>query len=322
MVGRTLILKNKIDLTVITPSYNEEGGITKCIEDLRSTLNQYSKSLNYEHIIIDNNSTDNTAKIVAVLARQDPRIKLVVNSRNIGASRSIFRALGMAKGEWVVPMLPADLQDPVSVIPQFLDNAKLGEVDVVYGIRKNRQESFLLRTMREIYYRAVRKFSNIEMQLNAGEFALINKKVANAIVSTNDQYPYVRGLIAQTNSRFSKVEYSWDTRKTGKSKANPLELIDVAINGFVSTSQVPARLALLSGFVLSSFGIVAGLGYLVATLIFSSQVGTGIPTLVVAFFFITGIQLFFLGLIGEYVLSIHRQIRPEPPVYNKIEVNL
>jgi hypothetical protein len=159
------------------------------------------------------------------------------------------------------------------------------------------------------------------MQINAGEFALINRRVVDAITSTNDQYPYVRGLIAQTNAQFSKVEYSWDTRKTGKSKASPLELIDVAINGFVSTSQVPARLALLSGFLLSSVGIFAGIGYLVATLVFDSQIGTGIPTLIVGFFLISGVQLFFLGLIGEYVLSIHKQVKPEPLVYSKREIN-
>lgn len=310
-----------IELTVITPCFNEEGGIVKCVEELRKSLSQYSNSLNYEHLIIDNNSTDGTADIVAKLAKDDPRIKLVVNSRNIGASRSIFRALGMAKGEWVVPMLPADLQDPPSVIPAFLENAKREIVDVVYGIRKNRQESFILRSMREIYYRAVRRFSNVDMQINAGEFALINRRVVDAITSTNNQYPYVRGLIAQTNAQFSKVEYSWDTRKTGKSKASPLELIDVAINGFVSTSQVPARLALLSGFLLSSVGILAGLGYLVATLVFDSQIGTGIPTLIVGFFLISGVQLFFLGLIGEYVLSIHKQVKPEPLVYSKREIN-
>ncbi len=321
MVGRSSKMIQRVELTVITPCFNEEGGIAKCVEELRKSLSQYSTLLNYEHLIIDNDSTDGTADIVAKLAKDDQKVKLVVNSRNIGASRSIFRALGMAKGDWVVPMLPADLQDPPSVIPTFLENAKRENVDVVYGIRKNRQESFILRSMREIYYRAVRRFSNVDMQINAGEFALINRRVVDAITSTNDQYPYVRGLIAQTNAQFSKVEYSWDTRKTGKSKASPLELIDVAINGFVSTSQVPARLALLSGFLLSSVGIFAGIGYLVATLVFDSQIGTGIPTLIVGFFLISGVQLFFLGLIGEYVLSIHKQVKPEPLVYSKREIN-
>lgn len=314
-------MNSPIFLTIITPTFNEAAGIKKCIESVRDTLKDYSEELSYEHIIIDNNSLDQTAEIVASVAATDSRVRLIVNSRNIGASRSIFRALGMSKGEWVVPMLPADLQDPVEVIPRFLELIKDGKTEVVYGVRSNRQEPFFLNLLRKIYYRLVRKFSNFEIQLNAGEFALLSKSVVEAIVSTNDQYPYVRGLISQTGATFQSVEYTWQVRKTGKSKASALVLIDVAINGFISTSHVPARLALLSGFLLSTLGVFAAILYLLATIFLSISIGTGIPTLVISFFFISGIQLFFLGLIGEYVLSIHRQVKLEPSVYTSREIN-
>lgn len=321
MAGRDIKLKRKVFLSVITPTYNEELGIETCIEAVRSTLKKYSKALSYEHIIIDNSSTDSTAELVARASGADSRIRLIVNSRNIGASRSIFRALGKSKGEWVVPMLPADLQDPVEVIPKFLDLIKDGKTQIVYGVRTNRQEAFIVRALRSLYYRAVTKFSNVEMQLNAGEFALISRRVVESIIATNDQYPYVRGLISQTGATFKTVEYKWQTRKSGKSKASPLVLIDVAVNGLISTSQIPARVALICGFALSTLGVSAAVAYLIATVMFGISIGTGIPTLIIFLFFISGVQLFFLGLIGEYVLSIHRQVKLEPAVHSSIETN-
>jgi glycosyltransferase involved in cell wall biosynthesis len=314
-------MKQKIFLSIITPTFNEEDGIVACIQAVRETMNAYSKDLLYEHIIIDNNSTDSTSKLVAAVSENDTRVRLIVNSRNIGASRSIFRALGKAKGKWVVPMLPADLQDPISVIPQFLEIIADGQTEIVYGVRTNRQESLVLKTLRNLYYRIVRRFSHFEIQLNAGEFALISKSVVDAIVETNDQYPYVRGLIAQTGAKFKMVEYQWQKRTFGKSKASPLVLIDTAVNGLISTSQIPARLALICGFAFSCLGVFSGFLFLIATLIFGVNIGTGIPTLIISFFVISGVQLFFLGLIGEYVLSIHRQIKLEPTVKSIRETN-
>lgn len=314
-------MSDKVFLTVITPTYNEVESIENCIRSVRETLQNYSEQIVYEHLIIDNNSTDATADVVERAAFSDKRIRLIVNSRNIGASRSIFRALGKAKGDWVIPMLPADMQDPVHVIPQFLDLVKDGQTQVVYGVRTNRRENLLMRIFRSLYYRTVRKFSSIELQLHAGEFALLRRDIVDAIVDTNDQYPYVRGLISQTGARSKTVDYSWERRAAGKSKASPLVLIDLAVNGFVSTSQIPARVALICGFVLSALGTTAGVFYTIATIFFGYSLGTGIPTLIVALFFFSGIQLFFLGLIGEYVLSIHRQVKLEPAVHTSKEIN-
>lgn len=314
-------MNDEVFLTIITPTYNEVESIENCIRSVRETLQDYSEQIAYEHLIIDNNSTDATAEVVAQAASSDHRVRLIVNSRNIGASRSIFRALGKARGRWVVPMLPADMQDPVHVIPKFLDSIQDGQTQVVYGVRTNRKEHIIMRVLRSLYYRSVRKFASIELQLNAGEFALLSREIVDAIVETNDQYPYVRGLISQTGAKFKIVDYEWEQRKAGKSKASPLVLIDLAVNGFVSTSQIPARVTLICGFILSTLGISAGLFYLIATIFFGLSVGSGIPTLIVALFFFSGVQLFFLGLIGEYVLSIHRQVKLEPTVKSSREIN-
>jgi glycosyltransferase involved in cell wall biosynthesis len=310
-----------IKLSVITPVFNEEASVQECIQTLRNVLTSWNSDLEYEHIIIDNCSTDGTVSVISEEAITDPKIKLIVNSRNIGASRSMYRALGRVSGEWIIPMLPADLQDPADVIPMMMEIAGSG-VEIVYGIRTNRQEAIPLRVLRKIYYRVLRKFSNFDIQNDAGEFVLISSRVCKSIVAVKDENPYIRGLIAQSGAKYKSVPYTWIKRRSGKSKSSFLVLMDVAISGMVSSTHIPARIALFSGFILSSFGMLAGFIYAGVTVLSKNRPIAGIPTLIVSVLFIGGIQLFFLGLIGEYVLSIHRQIKPEPKITSSLELNL
>lgn len=309
-----------IKLTVITPTYNEQDSIVDCIERLRKVMEEECPEVLYEHIIIDNASTDETVLRALSETQADSRVKLIVNSRNIGASRSIYRALSRAKGAWIVPMLPADLQDPAEMIPVMLSKAVDG-VEVVYGVRKNRQEGLFIRSLRKIYYRVLRKFSPFDLQNDAGEFVLISSRVNKAVTEIGDENPYVRGLIAQVGAKSDLVPYTWNQRLAGRSKSSPLVLADVAISGMVSTTYIPARIALLAGFTTSFVGFFAGFVYLVMSIFSSVNVSAGIPTLIISVFFLGGLQLFFLGLIGEYVLNIHRQIKPESRVTSSIELN-
>jgi glycosyltransferase involved in cell wall biosynthesis len=164
--------------------------------------------MSYEHLIIDNSSSDNTANIAITESISDTNVKVIVNSRNIGASRSIYRTLSRVQGLWIVPMLPADLQDPVEVITRMLDSVKDG-IEIVYGVRTNRQENFALRTLRKTYYRVLRKASTFNLQNDVGEFVLISSRIRDAIVQVKDENPYVRGLIAQTNGKSVSIPYVW-----------------------------------------------------------------------------------------------------------------
>ena len=178
-----------------------------------------------------------------------------------------------------------------------------------------------MRTMRSIYYRIVRTMSETDIPLNAGEFMLIDRKISDEICKLGDHDPYIRGLVAQSTNNSTSVPYTWGERKKGKSKSNLLALIDQAINGFVSTSRAPARIALLVGFFISGLGSIAGLWSFIAYLIDAPTALQGIPTIIVALFFFGGIQLFFLGLIGEYVLSIHSQVRRLPREFEVESIN-
>lgn len=307
-------------ITVITPCFNEEVNVEICAAELRHIMETQLPNYDYEHIFADNASTDSTLQKLKNLATHDNRIKVISNSRNVGPFRNIWNAMKYATGDAVIPMLSADLQDPPSVIPELVKHWELGHF-VVYGVRLKRQENIIMRCVRGIYYRMIRRFASTSIPINSGEFLLADKKVVDSILKIDDQYPYIRGLIAQTSVRSTSVNYTWVKRERGKSKNNLLALIDQAINGFVSTSRVPARLALIGGFIISFLGITfAGITIFVA-LFSKSAIPVGIPTIIVGIFLLGGIQLLFLGLIGEYILSIHGQVRRTPPMFELDLIN-
>jgi len=307
-------------ISIITPCFNEEQNIQECHERLLQTMKNLLPDYDYEHIFADNSSTDNTVGVLKQIALQDKRVKIIVNSRNIGPFRNMWNAMKSATGDAVIPLLPADLQDPPEIIPQFVEHWEGGDL-IVYGVRKNRQESIVMKVLRNIYYRIIYRFADAVIPRNSGEFLLADKRVIKSILDVDDTYPYIRGLIAQTAVRASSVEYNWQRRKHGKSRNSLIDLLDQAINGFVSTSRLPARIALVFGFFLSFMGILGAVTVVIMTIIGSQNTLAGIPALLVAVFCFSGFQLLFLGIIGEYVLSIHSHIRRAPSMFEIEKVN-
>jgi glycosyltransferase involved in cell wall biosynthesis len=307
-------------ITVITPCFNEEVNVEICASELKKVMFEKLPTYEYEHIFADNASTDSTLQKLRTLAAQDSRIRVISNSRNVGPFRNMWNAMKSATGDAVIPLLPADLQDPPSVIPELVKNWELGFL-VTYGVRANRQESFIMRLARSAYYRIVKRFASAVIPLNSGEFLLADKRVIDSILAVDDQYPYIRGLIAMTGVPSASVPYTWVKRERGKSKNSFISLTDQAINGFVSTSRVPARLALLGGFMLSLFGVAYAIFTAFLALTSETPTPVGIPTIIVGIFLLGGIQLLFLGLIGEYILSIHGQVRRTPPMFETERIN-
>jgi glycosyltransferase involved in cell wall biosynthesis len=307
-------------LSIITPCYNEEVNVEICAQELKKVMQEKLSGYDYEHIFADNASTDSTLEKLRELAAKDDHIKVISNSRNVGPFRNMWNAMKSATGDAVVPLLPADLQDPPSVIPELVKHWEQGFL-VTYGVRANREESIIMRMARGLYYRIIKKFASAVIPLNSGEFLLADKKVIDSILVVDDQYPYIRGLIAQTGVKSASVPYTWVRRERGKSKNSFISLIDQAINGFVSTSRVPARLALLGGFLLSFFGFAYAIFTAIMVLISDGTAPVGIPTIIVGIFLLGGVQLLFLGLIGEYILSIHGQVRRTPPMFEIERIN-
>ena len=308
-------------ISVVSPCFNEEDNVADCYQTVRRIFETQAPGYDYEHIFCDNASTDNTVEVLRGLARQDSRIKVIANARNFGPFRSTFNGLLQTSGDAVVVLLAVDLQDPPELIPEFIRLWEEG-YRVVYGIRANREENFLLRSVRRWYYWVVSTFADIHIPLNVGEFQLVDRVVVNALRQFEDSYPYIRGMIASCGFRTTGVAYTWKARKRGFSKNRLFHLIDQALNGLVSFTRVPMRLCLFSGFVLSVLSIL----YAVFSLAFHLFTGggitaPGIPTLIVALFFFSGVQLFFFGILGEYLGAVHAQVRKRPLVIEKERIN-
>jgi glycosyltransferase involved in cell wall biosynthesis len=308
-------------ITVVSPCFNEEENVRACYEAVRALFEGPLAGYGREHIFADNASSDSTAAILRDLAAADPAVKVILNSRNYGPFRSNFNALRYATGDAIVVFLAADLQDPPAVIAEFVKHWEYG-IEVVAGARAQRQESLALRMARGIFYRLVNSLSDIDIPIDVGEFQLIDRKVWEAVMQHDDHYPYIRGIIASVGFKRLIIPYTWEARKRGLSKNNLPRLIDQALNGIFAFTNAPMRFSTLIGFGLAAlcllYAVVAAAGYF----LFPASAPRGITTLLVALFFISGIQLAFIGMLGEYVTAIHAQVRRGPMVVERERINV
>ncbi len=308
-------------ISVNTPCFREEDTVRECYETVKRLFAEQLPDYDYEHIFCDNASPDRTAEILREIADHDPRVKVILNSRNFGPFANIFNGLMSAGGDAVVVMLPCDLQDPPEVIVEFVKRWEAG-YKVVCGIRAQRQESFLMRNVRKAYYRMVNRFANIDIPKDVGEFQLIDRAVVEALRRCDDYYPYIRGMIANAGFSTTGVAYTWQTRKRGITSNNLYSLIDQGLNGLISFTNIPLRLCLGFGLLLSILSITYAIVNLLINLIFFRKFAEpGIPTLIVALFFFSGVQLFFFGVLGEYIGAIHSQVRRRPLVTEQERIN-
>jgi glycosyltransferase involved in cell wall biosynthesis len=309
-------------LCVITPCFNEELNLERCYREVKSALEPLRDSFDYVHIFSDNSSTDDSVSLLKAIASVDPRVRVLVNSRNVGPFRNMASALRNipTNVDLVVPMIPADLQDPPSVIPDML-NRLTGDVSVVYGVRKNRKESLQLKIARRFYYSLLRFLGANAPPANAGEFMLITKEVADFVNANNDEHPYIRGLVAKSGLKHDKVAYDWVERKNGKSRNSWFDLFDQGMNGLIKTTRAPARFTIIVGLLIALGGF--GLAFFTVA---SQALGwgsetRGVPTVLVALSLLGGTQLVFLGVIGEYVLDIHTKLHQAPQVHVSQRIN-
>ena len=313
-------------ISVVTPCYNEEDNVEACAAAVRRVFETELPGYDYEHIFCDNASTDRTEAILRELAAKDSRIKLILNARNFGPFRSLFNGVMAASGNAVVLFLPADLQDPPEVIPEMVKQWEAGH-QIVYGIRANREEGAVMRYIRRRYYRLVKSWAEVDIPTDVGEFQLVDKVVIEALRRFEDYYPYLRGMVASCGFRSVGIPYTWKARSRGISKNRMYHLLDQGLNGLVSFTNVPLRMCLSAGFLLAGASLLYGFASLVITFydFFVHHIRPaqpGISTLIIAVFFFAGVQLFFIGVLGEYIGAIHSQVRKRPLVVEKERVNL
>jgi len=308
-------------ISIVSPCFNEEDNVRECHAAIQTLFEGQLVGYAREHIFADNASTDKTLDILEQIAAQDKNVKVVANARNFGLFRSTFNALRYATGDAVLVMLPVDLQDPPELLPEFVRLWESG-YEVVAGVREEREEGLLLRSLRRLFYFVVNRMSGFEIPENVGDFQLIDRKVHDAVMQFDDHYPYVRGIIAACGFKRILVPYVWKKRERGKSKIPSWELVDQALNGILSFTNIPIRLCLLSGGAVAFLCFLYAVYSLLVIIIAPHQQPPGIASLIIGMFFLFGLQLIFLGIVGEYVASIHAQVRHGPRVTERSRTNI
>jgi glycosyltransferase involved in cell wall biosynthesis len=284
-------------LSVIVPVYNEEANVEPLYDAVNRALDRIADRYRWEFIFTDNCSRDRTFERLDRLAAQDPRVR-------------IYRFTRLARGDAAI-QIDCDLQDPPDLILDFVKHWESG-CKVVYGVRRSRPEPLLLHTMRRLFYRVIAWLSNDSLPIDAGDFRLVDRCVLDILRLYRDENPYLRGHIATLGYEQIGVAYDRIERKRGESSFRLSSLVNLAIDGIVSHSTLPLRLASLIGVALSALAMLAILVYLVLWLTYEKSWPAGFATLAILMLVSIALNSILLGIIGEYVARIYSQVRPQP----------
>lgn len=306
-------------LSIVTPCYNEEDNIVDLHEKVKNIVQNISSVSEYEHIFIDNASTDSTPQVLKKLAQENPHVKVILNARNFGHIRSPYHGLLQAKNQAIM-LLVADFQDPPELIPQFIEKYQNG-AKIVVGVKSNSDEPSLFFFVRKIYYRTLSFLAEIEIIQNFTGFGLYDKSVINLLKNLEDPYPFFRGLITEIGIKYETIFYSQPVRKRGITKNNFYTLYDIGILGITSHSKKPLRLTILTGFALAIISFLCFIFYFAYKLLKWDEFNIGIAPLVIGLFFFSSIQLIFLGVVGEYIGNIYTKVMNRPLVVEKERIN-
>ena len=311
-------MSNIRSVTILTPCYNEADNVQALYERVRAVFEPL-RDYTYDHLFIDNASTDRTVDILRDIASRDRHVKVIVNTRNFGHIRSPIHALLQCHTDAVI-ILAADFQDPPEVIPALLGKWREG-FKVVLAVKAASEESALMFTIRRIGYRIVDLLSEVKQVRNNTGFGLYDKAFVSVLRRLPDPYPYFRGIVAELGFRHATVPYTQPKRARGITKNNLYMLYDLGVQGIVNHSRIPLRLAAIVGFISSVVSLAAAFVYFVMKMLFWYDLPIGVAPVIIGLFCVASVQLFFLGVLGEYVGSIYTQVRNRPLVVEQERIN-
>lgn len=304
-------------ISIVTPCYNEEDNIAELYQRIASVM--LNQPYDYEHIYIDNCSTDGSVAKIKEIAARDKRVKLIVNARNFGHIRSPYHGILQTGGDACV-LIASDLQDPPEMIAEFIKKWEQG-YKTVLAVKPESEESSLMFGLRRIYYRLVARISEVQLIQNATGAGLFDRAVIDILRSIQDPYPYFRGLLCEIGFPIAVVPFKQPRRQRGVTKNNFYTLYDIGMLGITNHSKVPLRLMAISGFVLALLSLMVAIFFLIVKLIFWDSFQLGTAPILIGVFFFGAIQAFFIGLLGEYIGSIHTQVRNMPLVIEAERIN-
>lgn len=307
-------------ITVVVPTYNEEKNIPHIYERVKNVFENKIKQHDFQILFADNASKDGTQKLIRELCIKDGRVQAIFNNTNFGFSKSSFYGLSQAEGDCAVLMY-ADMQDPPEVIPEFVKHWEEG-YKIVVGIKNKSKENPLMYCIRGIYYKLLDKMSEVEHIEQFDGFGLYDASFVEQLRKLDDPLPYLRGLVAELGPERAYVEYTQEKRKEGKSTFNFLKYYDVAMLGLTSSTKAVMRMATFLGMILSVLCVIVALITLVLKLIYWDYYSVGTAAVIIGIFLVGGIQVFFLGFLGEYIVNINQRTMHHPVVVEKERINL
>lgn len=305
-------------ISIVASCFNEEDNVKPLYERICAQFEQLP-DYRFELILADNASTDRTVEHIRELAGTDKRVKLICNARNFGHIRSPMHAMLQARGDAVIGMA-SDLQDPPELIPEFIRRWEEG-FRVVVGVKPKSKERWLMFIIRRLYYKTIGRISEVRQIQNFTGFGLYDREFIEIVRGMDDPCPYFRGIVAEIGFEHAEIPFTQPQRTRGITKNNFYTLYDLAMLGITSHSKLPIRIATMGGFALSALSLLTAAAYLVYKLIRWNDFSVGIAPILIGFFFFASVQLFFIGILGEYIAAIHTQVLKRPLVIEKERLN-
>lgn len=308
-------------ISILIPCYNEVENAKAIAEAVENVLTSELSRYDYEIVFIDNCSTDGTRDVIAKLCKANKKIKAIFNVTNFGQFNSPFHGICQCSGDCVIPVC-ADFQDPVELIPKFVEAWEQGH-KVVSGIKSSSKENGFIYFLRSIYYKLIKNMSSVKMIEHFTGFGLYDKTFVELLRQLDDPIPFMRGIVAEYGAGFNmiEIEYEQPKRRAGKTHNNFYSLYDAAMLSFTSYTKIGLRLATFLGFIVSGVSIVIALIYLIMKLCNWHMFQAGNAPMVIGIFFLGGVQLLFIGLIGEYILNINARVIHRPVVVEEKRIN-
>lgn len=306
-------------ISIVVPTYNEEANVTPLSEALIEMLTSKLAQYDYEILFIDNHSQDKTQQLLTELCSRNPKIKAIFNAKNFGQFNSPFYGLMQSSGDCTI-LVCADFQDPIDLIPAFVKEWENG-YQIVSGIKTTSKENKLMYRLRTLYYKTIKKFSDVEQIEHFTGFGLYDRSFIETLRSLNDPQPFLRGIVAELGGKRKEISYEQAQRKAGKTKNNWYSLYDAAMLSFTTYTKIGLRLATFIGFAIALVSIIIALVYLILKLVMWNEFSAGTAPIMIGMFFLGAVQLIFIGFIGEYILSINNRLLNRPLVIEEKRLN-
>ena len=306
-------------ISIVVPCFNEEENVVPMADAIREEFKKNLSSYEYEIIFIDNDSKDNTRELIRELCNSDKGIKGIFNAKNFGQFNSPYYGMLQSTGDATV-LMAADFQDPVEMIPKYVAAWEEG-YKIAIGIKKSSQENKIMYHLRSLYYKTIKKLSEVEQIEHFTGFGLYDKAFINVMRNLDDPVPFLRGIVAELGFRRKEIPYEQPQRRAGITSNNLYRLYDAAMLSITAYTKVGLRLATFAGGILSGISMLIAVIYLILKLVYWDRFPAGMAPILIGMLFLGSIQIFFIGFIGEYILTINQRVMKRPLVVEEERIN-